>query len=503
MTAAVLSSERKEGSGERLSPLELFHPDGEIGGVAVVGQACPPGLIPTGRADARELDLVIIAPTGRDLRRAGWLERELDAALPKLAADGIVYLLASPFARATVGRRLRRRGLHPRVAIAHVPDVLTSRYLVPLDRKLASTAFADVVPVWPRRRRVLSRVLNLPGAPRLLAWALPSVAVIVRRADARPLFGWLSRLTGGHDERLGVVVSGAPPASRLVVLTSADGTERGPIVAKVRHAASSTLDRETSILREVAASARQKGVDVPKPLFVREVSGRSLLLEDRLEGQVAAALLASRPAAFSSVVCSVAGWLEAWHRSTTVIRPLEPTELRQRVLERAVSLAGELQDGDDYIAWLSERARDAAAAPFPLVAAHNDLTMFNVLVGPNGLGVVDWESAAVDRFPLTDLAYAAVDAAAAATRYEDRPAAFEDCFSSAGRHRRLIRQLLRNLSASVGASATAAELSFHACWLHHAANEQRHGRTEADRPFLDILRQVAARRDEWPRLFRE
>ena len=503
MTAAVLSSEREKGSGERLSPLELFHPDGEVAGVAVVGRGCPPVLIPRGGTDANQIGLLIIAPTSQELRQEGWLEAALDAVVPKLAVDGIVYLLASPSARATVRRTLSGHGLQEEVAVAHVPDVLTSRYLVPLDRDLAAMAFAEVVPVWPRRRRLLSRFLRVPGAPRFLGRVLPSIGVILRRDGARPLFEWLSQLTGEEDERLGVVVSGAPPESRLVVLSGGLGVKQAPIVAKVGEIASSRLDLEASILREVASSARLTGVEVPKPVDVHRLSGRSLLLEDRLAGQVAAALLASRPRAFSSVVCSIADWLDAWHRSTAVVRPLEPAELRYYVLEPAESLADELQNGEDYVTWLRDRTRDVAAAPVPLVKVHNDLTMFNVLVRQDGLGVVDWESAAVERFPLTDLTYAAVDAAAAAQRYEDRAVAFEDCFSSGGRHVGLVGRLLRNLATAVGASADVAELSFHACWLHHAANEQRDARAETERPFAAILRQVADRRDEWPGLFRE
>jgi hypothetical protein len=325
----------------------------------------------------------------------------------------------------------------------------------------------------------------------------------VRKEAARPLFEWLTQLSGEPDKQLGLVVSGAPPESKVVVLTAGLGTKQAPIAAKVADVASSRLDREASILREVAPSARLPGVEVPKPAIVRRLSGRSLLLEDRLAGQVAAALLAARGRAFSSVVCSVADWLDAWHRSTLVVRALEPTELRRYVLDLAESLEGELQNGRGYVEWLTERARDLAATPFPLVSAHNDLTMFNVLVRRDGLGVVDWESAAVERFPLTDLAYAAVDAAAAAGRYEDRAIAFEDCLSSGGRHVRLVGRQLRRLATAVGASEAVAELSFHACWLHHAANEQREARIDTERPFVAILRQVADRRDEWPGLFRE
>jgi hypothetical protein len=499
VTPAVLSGEREKASGETLSPLELFHPDGEAAGVALVGRAFPPGLVPKGRAhDPKQFDLVIIAPTARERRQEGWLDRELDDVVPKLAADGIVYLLASPFARATIIRRLVRRGLHAEVAVAHLPDVPTSRYLVPLDRELAATAFDEVVPVWPRRRRILARVVGVPGVVHLLGRLLPSVAVILRKKGARALFDWLPQLTEdpGEHNRLGAVVGGPPPECKLVVLS-------GGVVTKVGEPGSSRLDRESAILLEVAPSARMTGVAVPKPLLVRGLSGRSLLLEDRLAGQVAAALLASRPRAFSSVITSVAEWLEAWHRSTAAFRTLESSELRRHFLEPADSLAGELRNGEAYVAWLSERARDIAAVPFPLVTAHNDLTMFNVLVSGNGLGVVDWESAAVDWLPLTDLTYAMVDAAAASARYEDRVAAFEECFAPGGRHARLVRPLLRSLATAVGATEKVAELSFHACWLHHAANEHRDARAGAERPFVAILREVVDRRDEWSGLFRE
>jgi len=44
-----------------------------------------------------------------------------------------------------------------------------------------------------------------------------------------------------------------------------------------------------------------------------------------------------------------------------------------------------------------------------LSAAHNDLTMANVLVAGSGVGVVDWESASATAPPLADLWYALAD----------------------------------------------------------------------------------------------
>jgi hypothetical protein len=454
-----------------------------------------------GSADAKQLDLVIVAPRGREIRRKGWLEGFLDGAVPTLAVDGIVYLLAFPFARAAALRQLRRRGLDPEILVAHVPDVASSRYLVPLDRELAPAAFDEVVPVWPRRRRLLSRVVRFPGAVRVFGWVLPSVAIVLRKEGARPLFDWLPRLSGDHASRVSVVVSGPPAEHKVVVLFGRSGAEQSPVVAKIGDAASSRLEREASILIEVGPGARMAGADVPKPLSVHRLAGRSLLFEDRLAGQSAAALLGSRPGALSEVLSPLADWLEAWNRSTVVVRRPEPPELRLHVLARAEFLANQLRHGDHYVAWLSERAHEVAAAAFPFVSAHNDLTMFNVLIGPERLGVVDWESAAIDQFPLTDFAYAAVDATSAAGRYEDRVAAFQDCFSPDGRHLGLVQPMLRRLATAVDASADAAQLSFHACWLHHAGNEAQKAGKGDERPFLSILGHVAGRRDEWRGLF--
>ena len=125
------------------------------------------------------------------------------------------------------------------------------------------------------------------------------------------------------------------------------------------------------------------------------------------------------------------------------------------------------------------------------VAAHNDLTMFNVLLGRDRtLGIVDWEEATEEALPLMDLAYAAVDAVAAAGRYRDRVAAFHAAYGRAGRSRDRIEALTERLAARLRLPADLAELSFHACWLLHARNELRERGVDAGGPFVQIVQQV-------------
>ena len=53
--------------------------------------------------------------------------------------------------------------------------------------------------------------------------------------------------------------------------------------------------------------------------------------------------------------------------------------------------------------------------------------------------------------------------------------------------------LRERLRTSLRLSPEAAELCFHACWLHHARNERRSGE---EGPFLEIARWLARRPEE-------
>ena len=127
----------------------------------------------------------------------------------------------------------------------------------------------------------------------------------------------------------------------------------------------------------------------------------------------------------------------------------------------------------------------------PFVPSHGDLTMANVLVDDDGsLGVVDWSSARSRALPLTDFLYAVADAQAASSGYEDRTDAFRRCFvERAGRER--TRQLLSRVAEPLTLDGTAFEIVFHACWLHHAANEADR-EPALGRPFLELVRAASS-----------
>ena len=108
--------------------------------------------------------------------------------------------------------------------------------------------------------------------------------------------------------------------------------------------------------------------------------------------------------------------------------------------------------------------------------------------------MLDWAEAEPAGLPLTDFFYAIGDAAAACDGYRDRLEAVRACFVPGGQRADLVAPLQERLRTSLGLSREAAELCFHACWLRHAANEQRRAVPGEQRPFLEIVRWAAATR---------
>jgi hypothetical protein len=497
VTPAVASGDDRGERREHLSPLELFHPDGVVEGVAVGGAAAPVSIVPQVGVPDGQLDLVFLAPSASQ-RGEAWLEGALDAFLPRLSRDAVLYLLVPGVGRQAARRRLRRRGLELGPAVAHVPGATSSRYLVPLDRSRAAAAFSRVVAVWPRRRRLLAFLARLPGATAALEGLSPSVALVARKPGARPLFLWASASTQeeGPARVEALVTSGRAENDRVVLVLAGNRRGSPSVVAKIRAASASGLGREAAALAGIGATARAAGAAVPVAIGLRGLGRRRVLFETALPGESAAALLTSRPGALELVLGRLGDWLANWHRATLATSTKGLQELEQRILEPAESLAPLLEEGGRYVSWLRERCADVGSGAVPLVATHNDLTMFNVLVTRDGIGVVDWEEANGSGLALTDFFYAAADAAAAATRYADRLEAFDACFSPRGRHFETIAQMQMGLATAARMTPRLAQLAFHACWLGHAVNEQRSDRSQA-RPFISIVQRLATGAHGW------
>jgi Ser/Thr protein kinase RdoA (MazF antagonist) len=469
-----------EGGRLSPSPLELLHPDGPTRRVSVHGSGAPAGLAPSNALEDGDADVAVVAPDHAERRDRAWV-REAARAASLLARDGLVV---APRPSRRLRAELIALGLVPQIRLLHVPDFERSRYLVPLRGKAAEYALRRVIPL-PPLKRIAARALRLPGIDKL-----GPTSVVFRRPGSRPALEWLCALRPPRASCTAIVTRSWRPDGATVVQRFGQG-DVPDAIAKVGGGAG----REAEALRSVGQTAPDGVVAVPTLLEQRVLGGLPVAVVTPVAGLPAPRSLRGSPDRARSLLRAIAGWLGEWNGATAARRRLEPPDAERQLLAPARRLAPLLADADAYLERLMCLCDRCQGAALPFVAAHNDLTASNVLLADGDrLGVVDWEEAASGCLPLGDLAYAAVDFAAAVDGYRDRPAAFAACFEPSGPFAELTQQLLRDAAASLGIDADALELSLHACWLRHADNERREASTRdlPERPFLGVLRRAAA-----------
>jgi aminoglycoside phosphotransferase len=477
----------------RLSLLELLLPAGRARSALVLGAACPGRLRPAVGGTDEQPDLIVVAPDPSEAGSRDWLEHAVATCAARLGGEGLAYVLADPRTRRRVRRLLRRAGLVPGPAFLHLPDPGASRHLIELDQTAASHAFGGVAPLVPWKRG-LARVVLAGGGAGAIARSSAGVGVVARRPAAPPLFGWL-RGIGGADvpEHAHLLTASWRADGSSVVLHAFGPRSAPPVVAKLALGAGVAGTGEAGRLARLGPTARQAGAQVPEVVGCGRLGVADVLLETAVPGEPLMSLLARREKLLEEAIERLARWLARWHELSAVRRPLTPGDLEREVLGPAEELAPELAGGRGYLDRLAARCAAVTGSPAPLVHAHNDLTMANVLVdGAGGLGVVDWESAEDEALPLKDFFYAVADATAATARYGDRLSAARRCFAPGGGLAPRTARLQNSIAAAAGASPPIVELAFHACWLRHAANERRGAGPGQARPFGEILQWLAS-----------
>jgi Ser/Thr protein kinase RdoA (MazF antagonist) len=252
------------------------------------------------------------------------------------------------------------------------------------------------------------------------------------------------------------------------------------------------ITHETAMLKLLGPGAAKCGLEVPRLIGGQITKTLSTLIESDVPGRPMASLIREgHYRDLGGIADRLAQWLVRWNGET--LRHVELTpELGERlVLSAARPVAGSIDRGSAYLDWLSRETGRLLGTKLPLVAAHNDLTMANVLGDASGIrSVVDWEAASPDGLPLTDFRYAACDAAATIGG-ADRLAAFRACFVEDGESRRRLQQSEAPLRAIAGGPPEWLELCIHAGWLRHAANEQARSSSRSDGAFIGIANLLA------------
>jgi hypothetical protein len=340
-------------------------------------------------------------------------------ALPERADGLVVYVVGGPVRRRRLSREARRRGLRPAGSFLHVPNVQRSASIAALDGA-AAYLLAGMLERRGLKRRVVHAMLRLPGGAAAVERLLPNVGLAFTEDGARAA-AWL-----GDGSPL-VTESWRAGSPVVVLLVRGGHVER---VAKA-HDDIAALEAEAGALRALAPVAAEAGAAVPELV---SYDGR-LLVQSGVRGRPAQHVLRADPTTLGRTLTELGAWLDRWGRATR---------------------------------------RETAAGV--RVAAHNDLTTANVLLGgARPVGVVDWGGAIADGIPLADFFYAAADAVSACTGHVDRVDAFRRAFAGDGSEASLVASGARRLAAGLALDAAAVASAFGACWDLHAANEAARG----------------------------
>jgi len=227
-------------------------------------------------------------------------------------------------------------------------------------------------------------------------------------ADVREAFQLVLAGVLGRDVEVSEPVLLAGGASKEAWAVDADGE---PLL--VRRAAVGVIHRHTLSLEDeyaVLEAAYEAGVKVPRPYaYVPDLAGREAFVMERLRGETIGRRIVQRPelaAARSALPVQLAGELAKIHAIPAARVPFLEKAGFDRIVEE-LDAVGEPHPAIELGLWW---LRENRPPPRPVVLAHGDYRIGNVMVDEAGLvGVLDWEFAHLDD-PVRDLAFGLVRA---------------------------------------------------------------------------------------------
>jgi hypothetical protein len=458
--------------------LGLWHPSGRPARRLAIGRAAPSVPDLGGR-----FDVAIVAPDRAQATRK-WLQEAVGLAASSLEADGVLWLIVPARRRGDARRIVRRAGLVPVGTVLMLQSWPRVTQLV----SLAPTPVRDAA--WRQlgwsswAAGCAAAAASLRPGRALLRRAAPASALLgALHADVDPL-AWLAALDGSAPCAATATISHRSDSRVAVVMRVPHGKDRPDLAVKVAldDTGIARTERERAALVAFSSAASAAGAAVPGP---RAGTGPGVLATEAISGRLASYLLARDPDRMDSVATVVAAWLRRWNAATASAQSADMNLMNALLLAPVSRLAGAGVVTPPYVAAVEALAHRLEGTRVTVTAAHNDLTMANVLLDGDRIGVVDWEAATARAAPLVDLWYALADALARSTRGTHAQAVSALAGPSDARPGTPTR-LLAEAARALGLMRDQELLSFHACWLHHAGNELERGTT--DGPFTAVLR---------------
>ncbi|HEY6048815.1 MAG TPA: phosphotransferase, partial [Sphingomicrobium sp.] len=291
----------------------------------------------------------------------------IERSLAALAPGGVMWVDAPGEWHGRIAHALRAAGLDIGPAVvfrtrgpASVEFALTPRGVgFAIDRGHVS-----------RRWRL---VRYLPGASALLLRLLPGVGFSASRLGTKP-FGWLvDRLQDSSDADVAVITNWRGEQAPFLVF----GLGRNEtLVAKcAEKKAAAGIAQEADLLEQLGPGLANGGLHVPRLIDRQRTPRFFSLIESDVPGRPIAALIREgHHRELGAIVERLTDWLSHWNRETVRQVELTPALAEQLILKAAAEVAN-----GAYLDWLSRQTAELIGRRVPLVAAHNDLTMANVL----------------------------------------------------------------------------------------------------------------------------
>lgn len=463
--------------------LTSLHPSGDPRTVLVIDQP------PDRTARRRQGDVVVLVMALAQCRDAEIREAMIKCGVSALAADGILWVDVPGQWRWALMKILRANGM-----VIGVPTVCRHHGAAQIEFALTRSGLrfgmsgGHVSSRWWLALAVLERV---PWGKAMLLRLLPGVGFPAFVPGVKP-FKWL--IDGvAATEHVDVAVKTSWRGAQAPFLVFAIGKSSTVIAKRGGPDFHAQIAREAAMLNLLGPGLAKARLEVPRVVDYHSSRRLCSLVETAVPGRPMASWIREGcHRDLGTISNQLAGWLCRWNGQT--VRHVELTRSLGEllILSTARELTGAIQGGAAYLEWLLSEIARLAGKMVPLVAAHNDLTMANVLGDSSGIrSVVDWEAASPDGLPLADFRYACCDAATAING-GDRLTAFRACFLEVGEPLQVLQHSEAQLSAVIGGPPEWLELCVHATWLRHAANEQARSSQRRDSTFLAIADALAS-----------
>ena len=433
-------------------------------------------------------DVIVLALTEAQCTDVSEREALLKKCLAAVAPDGIMWIVVPGRWRRTMMHALRAEGMTVGAPTVH-NQAPGSCFEFPLTGR--GLRFALASGELPRRWWLALAVLErLPWGRAVLLRILPCVGFAAFRPCNKP-FEWLTKYLARSDNvDVAIKTNWRGERARYLVFALSDAEK---LVAKRGGAAChAAIMEEARLLADLGEAPAEAGLEVPR--FVDCITAPRLrsLIETSVPGRPVADLIrGGHLHDFDAIAKRLAIWIDRWNRRTIRQVNLTPALGEALILSAARKLQASLEGGESYLDWLTTEVAALVGQQVPLVAAHNDLTMANVLGDSSGLlSVVDWEAYKPDGLPLADFQYSVCDAASAITG-ADRAASFSKYFVRTGPQQRQLKSFEMELRAATPGPDAWFVLCMHATWLHHAANEQAGSSSRRDPSFAAIAQMLA------------